>query len=84
VQVELAADAVTAGQVALERVRGLSEVTAEGTTLRARATGGAGAVPAVLAALAQAAVPVESVTVARPSLDDVYLAHVGRSFEVAA
>jgi hypothetical protein len=25
-----------------------------------------------------------SVTVARPSLDDVYLRHVGRTFEVAA
>jgi ABC-2 type transport system ATP-binding protein len=84
VQVELAADAVAAGQAALGRIRGLSEISADGTTLRARAAGGGGAVPAVLAALAEAAVPVESVTVGRPSLDDVYLAHVGRSFEVAA
>ena len=82
VQVELAAETMAEGRAALGRVRGLSEVTAQGTTLRARA--GAGAVPAVLAALADAAVPVESVTVGRPSLDDVYLAHVGRSFEVAA
>jgi hypothetical protein len=29
-------------------------------------------------------VPVESVTVARPSLDDVYLRYAGHSFEVAA
>jgi ABC-2 type transport system ATP-binding protein len=38
----------------------------------------------VLAALDQAQVPVVSVAVTRPSLDDVYLRHVGRSFEVAA
>jgi ABC-2 type transport system ATP-binding protein len=85
VQVELASGALApAGTAALLRVRGLSEVTTEGTTLRARADGGAGAVPAVLAALGEAAVEVRSVTVGRPSLDDVYLRHVGRSFEVAA
>jgi hypothetical protein len=44
----------------------------------------AGAVPAVLGALADAGLGVTSVTVGRPSLDDVYLRHVGRSFEVAA
>jgi ABC-2 type transport system ATP-binding protein len=62
----------------------LADVTADRVTLRARADGGAGAVPPVLAALEAAGVPVASVTVARPSLDDVYLRHVGRSFEVAA
>jgi ABC-2 type transport system ATP-binding protein len=41
-------------------------------------------VPAVLAALEGGGVPVDSVTVARPSLDDVYLRYAGRSFEVAA
>jgi ABC-2 type transport system ATP-binding protein len=40
-------------------------------------------VPAVLAALEGAGVRVDSVTVARPSLDDVYLRHAGRSFEEA-
>jgi len=84
VQVELAAGTERAATAALIGVRGLSEITVDGTTLRARAEGGAGAVPSVLAALAGAAVPVESITVGRPSLDDVYLAHVGRSFEVAA
>jgi ABC-2 type transport system ATP-binding protein len=38
----------------------------------------------VLAALEDAGITVASVTVARPSLDDVYLRYVGRSFEVAA
>ncbi|HEX2498237.1 MAG TPA: ABC transporter, partial [Actinomycetes bacterium] len=40
-------------------------------------------VPAVLAALDRAGVPVAAVTVARPSLDDVYLRHVGRRFAEA-
>jgi ABC-2 type transport system ATP-binding protein len=84
VVVELAEGDVPAGLAALSQVRGLADVTADRATLRARADGGAGAVPPVLAALEAAGVPVASVTVARPSLDDVYLRHVGRSFEVAA
>jgi ABC-2 type transport system ATP-binding protein len=40
-------------------------------------------VPAVLAALDSHGVPVASVTVARPSLDDVYLRFAGRSFAAA-
>jgi ABC-2 type transport system ATP-binding protein len=41
-------------------------------------------VPHVLAALDAAGVAVASVTVARPSLDDVYLRYAGRSFGEAA
>jgi ABC-2 type transport system ATP-binding protein len=63
-------------------VAGLREVTVEGRTLRARADDGARAVPAVLAALEAAGLAVASVTVARPSLDDVYLRHTGRSYAV--
>ena len=37
-------------------------------------------VPIVLAALDQAGLLVATVTVARPSLDDVYLRHAGRRF----
>jgi ABC-2 type transport system ATP-binding protein len=48
----------------LDRVAGLSEVTIDGRSLRARADG----------------VAVGSVTVARPSLDDVYLRYAGRTF----
>jgi ABC-2 type transport system ATP-binding protein len=65
---------------ALERVPGLAEPTLDGRMLRARSQEGARAVPAVLAALESAGVPVLSATVARPSLDDVYLRHAGRSF----
>jgi ABC-2 type transport system ATP-binding protein len=85
VQIELAAPS-PAALPALSRVAGLRETAADGNRLRARADSGARAVPAVLAALDGAGVRVSSVTVARPSLDDVYLRHVGRAFteEVAA
>jgi ABC-2 type transport system ATP-binding protein len=84
VQVELNHGTVVAGIAALRRVRGLSDLVEDRTTLRARADSGAAAVPAVLAALAAEGLTAESVTVGRPSLDDVYLRHVGRSLEVAA
>ena len=45
--------------------------------------GGARAVPAILAALESEGVRVASVTVARPSLDDVYLRHAGTAFSEA-
>jgi ABC-2 type transport system ATP-binding protein len=63
---------------------GLRDVVVEGNRLRARAEDGARAVPAVLAALDEAGTPATAVTVARPSLDDVYLQHVGHTLEVAA
>jgi ABC-2 type transport system ATP-binding protein len=59
------------------------QATADGTTVRARVDDGPRALPAVLAALEAGHVPVASVTVARPSLDDVYLHHAGRSFRAA-
>ena len=39
--------------------------------------------PAVLAALAGEGIGLVSLTLARPSLDDVYLRHAGRSFRAA-
>jgi ABC-2 type transport system ATP-binding protein len=85
VQVELAtAEAIPAAMSLLSRLAGLRDVASVGASLRARASSGARAVPSVLSALEDAAIAVSSVTVARPSLDDVYLHHVGRNFEVAA
>jgi ABC-2 type transport system ATP-binding protein len=84
VAVQLADDDVPAGVAALRALRGLADVAADGTTVRARAQAGAGAVPVVLAALEGAGLAVQSVTVGRPSLDDVYLQHVGRSFAAAS
>ena len=64
----------------LGRVPGIREISVDGRRVSARADDGAAAVPAVLAALDHADRPVAAVTVARPSLDDVYLRHAGRSF----
>jgi ABC-2 type transport system ATP-binding protein len=85
VHVELDAGASLNGNVdaALGRVDGLREVKLDGRILHARAADGARAVPAVLAALDAHAIAVASVTVARPSLDDVYLRFAGRSFAAA-
>jgi ABC-2 type transport system ATP-binding protein len=67
---------------ALERVTGVREVVLDerGRTVHARVGSSASAVPAVLAALEAEGVKVASVTVARPSLDDVYLRYAGRAF----
>ena len=69
---------------ALQSVRGVRDVTVAGRRLSARADDGAAAVPGALAALDRAGVPAATVTVARPSLDDVYLRYAGRRFEEEA
>jgi ABC-2 type transport system ATP-binding protein len=65
---------------ALGQVPGVSEARVDGTRVSARAANGAGALPLVLAALESAGVAVLAATVARPSLDDVYLRRAGRRF----
>jgi ABC-2 type transport system ATP-binding protein len=70
-------------QPALAGLPGLRDIALDGATLRARADNAATAVPAILAALASAGAPVASVTVARPSLDDVYLRYAGHAFDAA-
>jgi ABC-2 type transport system ATP-binding protein len=64
----------------LPALPGVREVTVDGRQLSARADDGAAAVPAVLAALDRVGTKVAAVTVARPSLDDVYLRHVGHRY----
>ncbi len=54
-----------------------------GRVLSARAEHGGQAVPGLLSALDGAGIHVDEVTVARPSLDDVYLALTGRRMEDA-
>jgi ABC-2 type transport system ATP-binding protein len=58
-------------------------VAVDDSSVRARVADGARALPAVIGGLEASSVPVRSVTVARPSLDDVYLHHAGRSFRQA-
>jgi ABC-2 type transport system ATP-binding protein len=82
VQIELDGPDVTGAALRLlERLPGLDGVVADGSTLHARVDLGARAVPALLTALDDAGIAVASVTVARPSLDDVYLRYAGRTFE---
>ena len=64
----------------LGRLSGIGRPAIEGSRLSARADHAATAMPAVLSALDGAGIRVASVTVARPSLDDVYFRHTGRSF----
>jgi ABC-2 type transport system ATP-binding protein len=65
---------------ALARVPQVHHAVAEGSVVRARVADGPRTLPAVLAGVEAAGVPVLSVSVARPSLDDVYLHHAGRAF----
>jgi ABC-2 type transport system ATP-binding protein len=84
IQIELATPELN-GRVpaALAHVDGVREVELAGIDLRARADSGPARVPALLAALDAAGVEVATVSVVRPSLDDVYLRYAGRSFEDA-
>jgi ABC-2 type transport system ATP-binding protein len=80
VSVELAngqADGASATVSALGTVR---EVALDGRLLRARVDNGAQAVPQILSTLEAKGIAVASVTIARPSLDDVYLHFTGRDF----
>ncbi len=83
VQVELLESANGDATAALSQVAGVSELTVEGRLLRARVDDGAAAIPALISALERGGRRVGSATVARPSLDDVYLRYAGRSFQQA-
>jgi ABC-2 type transport system ATP-binding protein len=83
IQIELADTQDAAARSALDGVSGIGETTLEGRTLHARARDGGAAIPAVLAALDAHGVKATSVTLARPSLDEVYLRHAGRAFNGA-
>jgi ABC-2 type transport system ATP-binding protein len=85
IQVELA-DAFPEADVraALSGLDGmLREVAVDGRALRARVDSGASALPSVLTALDAAGIRASTATVARPSLDDVYLRHTGRAYSKA-
>jgi len=80
VVVELANGAVDGATEVVHALEEVREVSADGRLLRSRVANGARAVPTILAALDQNGIAVESVTMHRPSLDDVYLHYTGRDF----
>jgi ABC-2 type transport system ATP-binding protein len=73
----------TAVRDVLARVAGIDEVRFDDRTVHLRVAAGATALPGVLSALDSRGIAVAAATVARPSLDDVYLRHTGRSFAAA-
>lgn len=82
VRLTTAAD-VGRAREALEKVPGVHDTTVEDRELWAKVSNGAAALPEVISALDGARVEIAAVTAARPSLDEVYLRHAGRSFRSA-
>jgi ABC-2 type transport system ATP-binding protein len=76
------ADARSACEITrvLAAVPQVRQASADGSVVRARVADGPRTLPSVLAGAEAAGVPVLSVSVSQPSLDDVYLHHAGRSF----
>jgi len=83
VQVELAESKNGDATAAVQHLPGVSELTLDGRLLRARVDNGAAAIPSMITALERGGLRVAAATIARPSLDDVYLRHAGRSFQQA-
>ena len=80
VHVELAEARNGDAAAAVRNLPGISELTLDGRVLRARVDNGAAAIPSMITALERGGQRVASAMIARPSLDDVYLRHAGRSF----
>ena len=68
---------------AVRAVDGVLDGTIDGAEVRLRVHDGSAVLPAVLGMLQARGVDVESVNLARPSLDDVFLARTGRSLRDA-
>jgi ABC-2 type transport system ATP-binding protein len=80
VSVELADGRVEDAHAAVAELESVLEATLDGRVLRTRVENGSAAIPGILSRLDGEGIPVASVTLARPSLDDVYLHHTGRDF----
>jgi ABC-2 type transport system ATP-binding protein len=80
VHIELADGQADEARTIVERVGGTSENVVDGRMLVSRVDNGGRALPGILSALEQQGIAVASVSVSRPSLDDVYLLYTGRDF----
>lgn len=83
VQIELAEPMDEPGVRAALAAVTVRDIVVAGATVRARAEHGGSAVPAMVSVLESHGARVTSILVTRPSLDDVYLRHTGRTFREA-
>ena len=83
IQIELEHDDLPEAQRVLVSRDDVREVTTEGRFLRTRVANGATTLPTIMSALENRGIGMISVTVARPSLDDVYLRYSGKTFAQA-
>ncbi len=80
VTVELADGRAEHAEAVVRTLAPVHGATMDGRVLRARVENGGTAVPGIVSALEGRGIPVASVTMSRPSLDDVYLHFTGRDF----
>src|SRR5437764_4208334 len=80
VHVELENGAVPEAQRVLAGVGARPEQVLDGKTIVSRVENGGRALPGIISALENAGIAVASVSLSRPSLDDVYLHFTGRDF----
>jgi ABC-2 type transport system ATP-binding protein len=80
VHVELAPAAVGEAQRILANVGARPEQVVDGKTIVSRVSNGGRELPGIISALDSAGIAVASVSLSRPSLDDVYLHYTGRDF----
>jgi ABC-2 type transport system ATP-binding protein len=80
VHVEVETGVVEEAQRVLAAVGASPEQVLEGRTIVSRVENGGRALPGIISALETAGIPVASVSLSRPSLDDVYLHFTGREF----
>jgi ABC-2 type transport system ATP-binding protein len=80
VHVEVENDAIGEAQRVLATVGAAPEQVLDGRTIVSRVENGGRALPGIISALETAGIAVASVSLSRPSLDDVYLHFTGREF----
>ena len=80
VHVELVDSEVDAAKQVLAGVGARPEQVVDGRTIVSRVSNGGRELPGILSALEAAGISVASVSLSRPSLDDVYLHYTGRDF----
>ena len=80
VHVEVENGVIDEARRILATVGATPEQVLEGRTIVSRVENGGRALPGIISALETAGIPVASVSLSRPSLDDVYLHFTGREF----